>query len=61
LRKIFGPVQNEDKSWRIRMNYELNELVEKADIIRFIKRKRIAWIDHVMQIDDKRTLKRTLE
>jgi len=21
LRKIFGPVQNEDGSWRIRMNY----------------------------------------
>ena len=27
LRKIFGPVQNEDGSWRIRMNYELNELI----------------------------------
>jgi len=23
LRKIFGPVQNENESWRIRMNYEL--------------------------------------
>jgi len=31
LRKIFGPVQNEDGSWRIRMNYELNELIETAD------------------------------
>jgi hypothetical protein len=27
LRKILGPVQNEDGSWRIRMNYELNELI----------------------------------
>jgi len=32
LRKIYGPVQNEDGSWRIRMNYELNELIENADI-----------------------------
>jgi len=24
LRKIFGPEQNEDGSWRIRMNHELN-------------------------------------
>jgi hypothetical protein len=24
LRKIFGPVQNEDGFWRIRMNHELN-------------------------------------
>jgi hypothetical protein len=27
LRKIFDLVQNEDGSWRIRMNYELNELI----------------------------------
>jgi len=31
LRKIFGPVQNEDGSWRIRINYELNELIENAE------------------------------
>jgi hypothetical protein len=37
LRKIFGPVQNEDVSWRIRMNYELSEQVKNADIVRFIK------------------------
>jgi hypothetical protein len=40
LRKIFGPVQNEDGSWRIKMNHELNELIENADIVRFIKRKK---------------------
>jgi hypothetical protein len=28
-RKIFGPVQNEDGFWRIRMNYELNDLIKK--------------------------------
>ena len=38
LRKIFGPVQNEDESWRIRMNHELNELMESTDIVRFIKK-----------------------
>jgi len=26
-----APVQNEDGSWRIRMNYELNELIENTD------------------------------
>jgi hypothetical protein len=46
LRKIFGPVQNEEGSWRIRMNHELNELIENADIVRFIKSKRIAWLGH---------------
>jgi hypothetical protein len=52
---IFGSVQNEDGSWRIRMNYELNELIKNADIVRFIKSRRIAWLGHVMQMDDKRT------
>jgi hypothetical protein len=47
LRKIFGPVQNEDGSWRIRMSYELNELIEYADTVRFIKSRRIAWLGHV--------------
>jgi hypothetical protein len=61
LRKIFGPVQNKDGSWRIRTNYELNKLTENADIVRFIKSRRIAWIGHVMQMDDKRTPKRILE
>jgi len=40
LRNIFDPVQNEDGSWRIGMNYELNELIENSDIVRFIKKQK---------------------
>jgi hypothetical protein len=54
-------VQNEDGSWIIRMNYELNELIGNAGIVRFIKSRRIAWLGHVMQIDVKRTPKRILQ
>jgi hypothetical protein len=61
LRKISGPVQNEDGSWRIRMNHELSELIGNADIVRFIKSRRIAWLGHVMRMDEKRTPKRVLE
>jgi len=61
LRKIFGPVQNEDGSWRIRINYELNELIGNAGIVRFIKSRRITWLGHVMRMDDKRTPKRILK
>jgi hypothetical protein len=43
------------------MNYELNKLIENADILRFIKSRRIAWLGHVMRMDDKRTPKRILE
>ena len=60
LRKIFGPVQNEDGSWRIGVNYELNELIENADIVRFIK-SRITWLGHVMRVNDKRIPKSILE
>jgi hypothetical protein len=43
------------------MNYEMNKLIENADIVRFIKSRRIAWLGHVMRVDDKRTSKRILE
>jgi hypothetical protein len=43
------------------MNYELNELTESADVVRFIKSRRIAWTGHVMQMGGKRTPKRVLE
>jgi len=46
LRKIFGPAQNEDGFWRIRMNYELNDLIKNADIVRFVKAKE--WLGWVM-------------
>jgi hypothetical protein len=61
LRKIIDPVQNEDRSWRVRMNYELNELTRNADIVRFIKSRRIAWLGHVVRMDDKRTPERILQ
>jgi hypothetical protein len=61
LRKIFGPVQNVEGSWRIRINHELNELLENANTVRFIKSIRIAWLGHVMRMDEKRTPKRVLE
>ena len=61
LRKIFGPVQDKDGSWRIKMNHELNEFIENADILRFIKSRRIAWLGHVMRMDENRIPKRILE
>ena len=61
LRKNFGPVQNEDGSWRTRMNHKLNELIENADMVRFIKSRRITWLGHVMWMDEKGTPKRVLE
>jgi hypothetical protein len=61
LRKIFGPVQNEDGSWRIIMNNELNELTENSDIVVFIKSRKIAWLGHVKRMDEKGTPKGVFE
>ena len=43
------------------MNHELNELIENADIVRFIKCSSIAWLGHMMWMDDRRTPKKILE
>jgi hypothetical protein len=61
LRKIFGPAQNKDGFWRIRMNHELNDLIKNADTVRFVKSKRMAWPGHVMRMEEKRIPKRILE
>ena len=61
LRKIFGPVQNEDGSWITRVNYEPSELMESAGRVRFTKSRRIAWLGHVKRMDEKRIPKRLLE
>jgi hypothetical protein len=54
-------VQNEDGFWKIRINYELNDLIKNADIVRFVKSKRMAWLGHVMLMEGKRIPKRVLE
>jgi hypothetical protein len=43
------------------VNYELNELIGNADIVKFINSRRIAWLGHVMWMDDKRTPTRILQ
>jgi hypothetical protein len=48
LRKIFGPV-NIDNIWRIRNNMEIDNLIEGADIVRFIKAQRIKWLGHIQK------------
>ena len=53
LRKIFGLV-NIDNIWRIRNNMESDELIEGADIVRFIRARRIKWLGHIQRMDQAR-------
>ena len=41
LRKIFGPMQNPDGTWRTKTNDELRHRMKQADIIKFIKSQRL--------------------
>jgi len=61
FRKIFGPVKNENGFWRIRMNYEPNNLIKNADVVRFVKSKRMVWLGRVMWMEGKRIPKRALD
>jgi hypothetical protein len=60
LRKIFGPV-NIDNVWRIRNNMETDNLIEGADIVRFIKAQRIKWLGHIQRMDQARTTRNLLD
>jgi hypothetical protein len=42
------------------LSLPLTEILENADIVRFIKSRRIAWPGHVMRMDGKRIRKRIL-
>jgi hypothetical protein len=43
------------------MNDELNELMESAYVVKCIKSRRIAWLGHVMRMNEKRIPRRVLE
>jgi hypothetical protein len=49
LRKIFVPV-NIHNIWRIRNNMEIYNLIEGADILRYIKVQRIKCLGHIQRM-----------
>ena len=46
MRKIYGPIENQDGGWIIRSNEEKVLLVKDADIARHTKAQRIRWNGH---------------
>jgi hypothetical protein len=57
LRCIFGAKQ-ENEMWRKRYNYELYEIYNDSNIVNYINAKRLAWVGHLMHMNDNRTLKK---
>jgi hypothetical protein len=60
LIRIYGPVV-EQEMWRIRTNQELRELCKDLNIVTNIKKKKLEWIEHVVRMDQGRTVKKILE
>jgi hypothetical protein len=60
LRKVCGPV-TEQGVWRIRRNKELRELYKAPDLVADIKRKGPEWLGHVIRMDQRRVVMKSLK
>jgi hypothetical protein len=58
LRKIFGPTKELNGLWRIKPNEELDELIKRKNIIRFIKSQRLKWLGHLERMPKEREVTR---
>jgi hypothetical protein len=47
LRKIFGPTKMNYGTWRIKMNMELDNLIQHRNIINYVTSKRMSWFGHI--------------
>ena len=54
LRKIFGPTKEPNGLWRIKTNEELDESIQRKNIIRFIKSQRLKWLGHIERMQKER-------
>ena len=57
--KIHGPIKNQDGSWRIRTNGEIDLLIKHT--VRYIKAQRIGWVGHIVRVGKEITVKRITE
>jgi hypothetical protein len=57
-RKIFGPTKELNGLWRIQTNEELDDLIHRNNIIRFIKFQRLKYLGHVERMPKEREVTR---
>ena len=42
------------REWRVRNNEEIDNIIRKKDVVRFVKARRISWVGHVERMEDSR-------
>ena len=58
MRKIYGPTKEINGLWRLKTNEELDELIKRKNVIRFIKSERLKWLGHVERMPNEREVTR---
>ena len=59
LRKMFRPIEDVG-IYRIRTNYNLENLIQGASIVRFTKSQRMRWLDHLCRMEADRDTRRIM-
>ena len=59
MRKIHSSIKNQDGSWRIKTNEEIDLLIKR--IVTYIKAQRIRWVGHIIRMDKEITVKKITE
>jgi hypothetical protein len=57
----YGPTLDNDGTWRIKTNEELEILIKKKNIVRYIKSQRLRWAAHVIRMDTTRIVEKVTE
>jgi hypothetical protein len=58
LRKIFGPIKEDNAIWRIKTNKELVELIKHQNIINYVEAQRLSWFGHINRMPEISILKK---
>jgi hypothetical protein len=59
IRRIYGPLR-QGREWRRRDIEEIDNIIRKKDIVRFVKARRMSWIGHVERMEESRMPKRVM-
>jgi hypothetical protein len=54
IRKCDGPTKEEEESWRIITNNEIQDTLQRANIVEFIHLLRLRWYRHTERLNNKR-------